>query len=284
MNRRARSTEAPVRVPYHVRAAPGGKGAPSEAAPDRASRYGAASKGSAGASSSSSVPYSYERHTSELSRAIIEYLAPILPTEDEYRTKEGIRRELMRIASKLHPKATLLAFGSMANGFALKNSDMDLCCLVPRDDGEDSAALPSPSELVEQLSELIRQDTDFHVLPLPKARIPIIKISHSATPEMPYDISCDIGFNNQLALENTRLLLSYAMLDPPRLRALVLFIKVWTKRRKLNSPYTGTLSSYGYALLVLFFLIHVKKPAVLPNLQRIPACLLYTSPSPRDRG
>ena len=271
MNRRARSTEAPVRVPYHVRAGPGGKGAPSEAAPDRASRYGAASKGSAGASSSSSVPYSYERHTSELSRAIIEYLAPILPTEDEYRTKEGIRRELMRIASKLHPKATLLAFGSMANGFALKNSDMDLCCLVPRDDGEDSAALPSPSELVEQLSELIRQDTDFHVLPLPKARIPIIKISHSATPEMPYDISCDIGFNNQLALENTRLLLSYAMLNPPRLRALVLFIKVWTKRRKLNSPYTGTLSSYGYALLVLFFLIHVKKPAVLPNLQRIPA-------------
>ena len=115
-----------MRVPYHVRAAPGGKGAPSEAAPDRASRYGAASKGSAGASSSSSVPYSYERHTSELSRAIIEYLAPILPTEDEYRTKEGIRRELMRIASKLHPKATLLAFGSMANGFALKNSDMDL--------------------------------------------------------------------------------------------------------------------------------------------------------------
>ena len=67
------------------------------------------------------MPYSYERHTSELSRAIIEYLAPILPTEDEYRTKEGIRRELMRIASKLHPKATLLAFGSMANGFALKN-------------------------------------------------------------------------------------------------------------------------------------------------------------------
>lgn len=273
MNRRARSTEAPVRVPYQAsaRSVPGSKAGLSEAAQDKASRYGAAPLRSAGASSSSSVPYSYERHTSELSRAIVEYLAPILPTEEEYRIKEGIRRELMRIASKVHPSATLLAFGSMANGFALKNSDMDLCCLMPRDEGKDGATLPSSSELVEQLSELIRQDTDFHVLPLPKARIPIIKISHSATPDMPYDISCDIGFNNQLALENTRLLLSYAMLDPPRLRALVLFIKVWTKRRKLNSPYTGTLSSYGYALLVLFFLIHVKMPPVLPNLQRIPA-------------
>ncbi|MCO5585139.1 hypothetical protein L7F22_039071 [Adiantum nelumboides] len=59
------------------------------------------------------------------------------------------------------------------------------------------------------------------------------------------------------------------MVDPPRLRTLVLFLKVWTKRRKLNSPYTGTLSSYGYTLMMLFFLTHVKRPAVLPNLQRI---------------
>lgn len=113
-------------------------------------------------------------------------------------------------------------------------------------------------------------ETDFQVLPLPKARIPIIKISRRATSEVPCDIACDIGFDNQVALENTRLLLSYAMIDPARLRTLVLFLKVWTKRRKLNSPYTGTLSSYGYTLLVLFYLIHVRRPNVLPNLQRIP--------------
>ena len=47
-------------------------------------------------------------------------------------------------------------------------------------------------------------------------------------------------------------------------------VKVWTKRRKLNSPYTGTLSSYGYTLMMIFFLSQVKRPAVLPNLQRIP--------------
>ena len=40
--------------------------------------------------------------------------------------------------------------------------------------------------------------------------------------------------------------------------------------RKINSPYRGTLSSYGYTLLVLFFLIHIQSPPVLPNLQRIP--------------
>lgn len=145
---------------------------------------------------------------------------------------------------------------------------MDLCCLLQHDAEHEQK---SPSELVEILGELIRQETDFHVLPLPKARIPIIKISRPASGEVPYDIACDIGFDNQLALENTRLLLSYAMVDPPRLRSLVLFFKVWTKRRKLNSPFTGTLSSYGFTLLALFFLIHVKRPPVLPNLQRIPA-------------
>lgn len=145
---------------------------------------------------------------------------------------------------------------------------MDLCCLVPPNKSEEKTR--TSAELVEALSDLIRRETDFHVLPLPQARIPILKISRAKGEAHPYDMACDIGFNNRLALENTRLLLSYAMLDPPRLRSLVLFVKVWTKRRKLNAPFTGTLSSYGYTLMVLFFLIHVKRPPVLPNLQRIP--------------
>ena len=36
-------------------------------------------------------------------------------------------------------------------------------------------------------------------------------------------ISCDIGIENRLAIENTRLLLTYASLDPGRVRTLVLF-------------------------------------------------------------
>jgi len=65
-------------------------------------------------------------------------------------------------------------------------------------------------------------------------------------------------------------------------------VKVWSKRRcvfcqrspiwhplmfhyrKINAPYKGTLSSYGYVLLVIYFLVHVKNPPVLPNLQQMP--------------
>lgn len=130
-------------------------------------------------------------------------------------------------------------------------------------------------------------ETKFRVKPLPHARIPIIKLTLDPSQSLPFGIACDIGFENRLALENTRLLLSYATVDPSRVRPMVLFcerdmvipafeltvtpaVKVWTKRRKINSPYQGTLSSYGYVLLVLYFLIHVKNPAVLPNLQAMP--------------
>ncbi|SJX65068.1 related to caffeine-induced death protein 1 Cid1 [Sporisorium reilianum f. sp. reilianum] len=212
----------------------------------------------------------WERHTTELTNCIVAFLSPILPTEEEYRIKEATRRQLERLANRVSPGAKLLAFGSMANGFALRNSDMDLCCLIGKGPDGQPTTQHTASELVEILGQLIREETDFTVMPLPKARIPIIKINRSPTADLPYEIACDIGFENRLALENTRLLLSYAMVDPPRLRTLVLFLKVWAKRRKLNSPYMGTLSSYGYTLMVLFFLAHVKKPAVLPNLQRVP--------------
>jgi len=58
------------------------------------------------------------------------------------------------------------------------------------------------------------------------------------------------------------------MIDP-RLRIIVLLIKVWAKKRNLNNPYRGTLSSYGYVLLVIHFLSQVVKPPILPNLQQL---------------
>lgn len=65
-------------------------------------------------------------------------------------------------------------------------------------------------------------ETTFQVKMLPRARIPIIKLSLPPTQGSPFGIACDIGFENRLAIENTRLLLTYAMVDP-RLRAMVLF-------------------------------------------------------------
>ena len=87
--------------------------------------------------------------------------------------------------------------------------------------------------------------------------------------EFPKDgvgIQCDINFSNLLALHNSHLLRCYSLCDP-RVRRMALFVKAWSKKRKINSPYHGTLSSYGYVLMVLHYLVNIAQPPVLPNLQ-----------------
>ncbi|KIY65738.1 hypothetical protein CYLTODRAFT_412395 [Cylindrobasidium torrendii FP15055 ss-10] len=179
------------------------------------------------------------RFVAELSQCLFDFVIQLLPTAEEMAVKEDVRKLLERLIRTIEPDSRLLSFGSTANGFSLRNSDMDLCCLI------DSDEKLNASNLVTMLGDLLERG-------------------------LPLGIACDIGFENRLALENTRLLMCYAMIDPTRVRTLVLFLKVWSKRRKINSPYTGTLSSYGYVLLVIYFLVHVKNPPVLPNLQQMP--------------
>ena len=95
---------------------------------------------------------------------------------------------------------------------------------------------------------------------------------HEKHLEFPKDgvgIQCDINFSNQLALHNSTLLRCYSLCDS-RVRPMVLFIKTWAKTRKINSAYESTLSSYGYVLMVLHYLVNVAFPPVLPNLQHFP--------------
>ncbi|KAJ4994142.1 poly rna polymerase cid13 [Stagonosporopsis vannaccii] len=85
-------------------------------------------------------------------------------------------------------------------------------------------------------------------------------------PKSGVGIQCDINFANPLGIHNTHMLRCYSLTDP-RVRPMVLFVKSWAKRRKINSSYSGTLSSYGWVLMVLHYLVNVASPPVCPNLQ-----------------
>ncbi|KAJ3571169.1 hypothetical protein NPX13_g5470 [Xylaria arbuscula] len=87
-------------------------------------------------------------------------------------------------------------------------------------------------------------------------------------PKSGIGVQCDINFSAHLALQNTMLLRCYSSTDH-RVRPLVLFVKHWAKARGINTPYRGTLSSYGYVLMVLHYLINVVEPFVCPNLQEL---------------
>ncbi|GJJ09342.1 hypothetical protein Clacol_003564 [Clathrus columnatus] len=189
--------------------------------------------------------------TTSLSRDLQNFVVQLLPSPDELAVKEDVRKLLERLIRTIEPESRLLSFGSTANGFSLRNSDMDLCCLI------DSARPPLNASDLVTMKEVLRyigvgsrcvlispSETKFQVKTLPHARIPIVKLSLDPSPGFPYGISCDIGFENRLALENTRLLMSYASIDPLRVRTLVIF------RTSLMRALTN--------------------PPVLPNLQQMP--------------
>jgi terminal uridylyltransferase len=87
-------------------------------------------------------------------------------------------------------------------------------------------------------------------------------------PKAGVGVQCDINFSAHLALQNTLLLRCYSHTDP-RVRPMVLFVKYWAKVRGINSGYRGTLSSYGYVLMVLHYLVNIAHPFVCPNLQHL---------------
>lgn len=87
-------------------------------------------------------------------------------------------------------------------------------------------------------------------------------------PKKDIGFQCDINFSAHLGLHNTLLLRCYSLTDS-RVRPMILFIKYWARVRAINTPYRGTLSSYGYVLMVLHYLINIATPFVCPNLQML---------------
>lgn len=88
-------------------------------------------------------------------------------------------------------------------------------------------------------------------------------------PCSPRNIQCDINVNNSLAIENTRLVKLYVDIDE-RVRPLAMIIKYWAKSRLLNDAAGGgTLTSYTWILMVIYFL-QTRDPPILPSLQKLP--------------
>lgn len=85
------------------------------------------------------------------------------------------------------------------------------------------------------------------------ARVPIVKAVHG-----PSGTACDIAVGNELAIHNTELLRLYADFDD-RVKPLIFAVKRWAKARGLGDASQGSLSSYAWVCLVIFFLQQTKE-------------------------
>ncbi|KAK6532255.1 hypothetical protein TWF281_006447 [Arthrobotrys megalospora] len=229
------------------------------------------------------VPLDYKLMT-DYAKSIVESVSP---APEEIAMKNTTLRRITEICSNLVPGSRIIPFGSLVSGFATKGADMDV--IFAHDTLDPQPFSHESSIPVKLANEFLKRG--FEVDLLIRTRVPILKIKTPGSGEprsrpgspsaeevlkedlgeepWPENISCDIGFKAHLGITNSYFFRTYSQCDP-RFREMVLFVKQWSKNRDLNSPYFGTLSSYGYVLMVAHFLINIVQPPVLPNLQLIP--------------
>jgi DNA polymerase sigma len=98
--------------------------------------------------------------------------------------------------------------------------------------------------------------------------IPLIKLEVRGF-GLARSVPVDISWGNSIGIYKTTLLSAYSNVDS-RVRLLVLFIKHWSKMRKLTDTRRGGMGSFAWCLLCIHFLMKVAKPPVVPNLQAMP--------------
>ncbi|KAM6152800.1 terminal uridylyltransferase 7 isoform 2-T2 [Erethizon dorsatum] len=116
---------------------------------------------------------------------------------------------------------------------------------------------------IEELARVLRKHSGLrNILPITTAKVPIVKFFHLRS-----GLEVDISLYNTLALHNTRLLSAYSAIDL-RVKYLCYTMKVFTKMCDIGDASRGSLSSYAYTLMVLYFL-QQRSPPVIPVLQEI---------------
>ncbi|CAL8255321.1 unnamed protein product [Merluccius merluccius] len=183
------------------------------------------------------------------------------PSLIEQQKREQILVGLERfIRKEYNDKAQLCLFGSSKNGFGFRDSDLDICMTL---EGHDTAEKLNCKEIIEGLAKVLKKHTGLkNILPITTAKVPIVKFEHRQS-----GLEGDISLYNTLAQHNTRMLATYAAIDP-RVQFLGYTMKVFAKRCDIGDASRGSLSSYAYILMVLYFL-QQRQPPVIPVLQEI---------------
>ncbi|KAM9359903.1 terminal uridylyltransferase 7 [Symphorus nematophorus] len=182
------------------------------------------------------------------------------PDELEVGVREHILQDLETFVRRQFAGARLQLFGSSKNGFGFRQSDLDICMVL---EGQETIDDVDCITIIESLARLLKKHQGLkNILPITTAKVPIVKFYHVRT-----GLEGDISLYNTLALHNTHLLASYAAIDR-RVKILCYVMKVFAKMCDIGDASRGSLSSYAYTLMVLFFL-QQRNPPVIPVLQEI---------------
>lgn len=172
---------------------------------------------------------------------------------------EKCLRAIKKAAKEHLRNGRAAAFGSLANGFGIFNSDLDVVVQESAPVGA-TEAHDSVVVLKKIRKALLRTGAFNIVASIWHARVPVLKLRFQD------ELDVDISANNTAALRNTRLLAAYANLGA-EVQGLGVAVKLWARENNLCGAGCHRLSSYALLLMVIYFL-QVSGPDPVPCLQR----------------
>ncbi|XP_035229063.1 terminal uridylyltransferase 7-like [Stegodyphus dumicola] len=193
----------------------------------------------------------------KVDRVLLEVYENYILPEKKIVQRKAFVQNLEVYVKKVFRYAQLTLFGSSANGFGFKASDLDICMILKNRRKENT----SPRQILMILRNHLRRNKEFkNILVVWRAQIPIIKFYC-----IPSRFRCEISLYNILAVHNSVLLHTYSLLDD-RCKILGCALKLLAKKASIAETVSRTLSSYSYILMVIHYLQQVKPP-VLPVLR-----------------
>ncbi|KAH9362805.1 hypothetical protein HPB48_015232 [Haemaphysalis longicornis] len=174
--------------------------------------------------------------------------------------RQDVLHKLQSLIRESHKDAKMTLYGSSCNGFGLARCDLDICLTFnSSEDGKDISHV----RMIKYLAKKFHKHPELdEVIAITNAKVPIVKLFH-----VPSGLEADISLYNRLAQQNTRLLKTYSSIDN-RVRELGYTIKRFAKTCDICDASRGSLSSYAYILMTLYYL-QQRKPPVIPVLQEL---------------
>ena len=115
-------------------------------------------------------------------------------------------------------------------------------------------------KLAHTLARHLKQQGYTHVVPIGRARVPLVKCGDPRRP----GVGIDITFDQRLAVHRNHLL-RQCIRAQPLFRPLAILVKAWAREANVNDAKCGTLCSYGHVLTVMHYL-QAGDPPLLPDL------------------
>ncbi|KAG1666723.1 Poly(A) RNA polymerase gld-2 A [Nymphon striatum] len=206
-----------------------------------------------------SHPPSKYKHGEKLSADIWQNYLDHKQSDELYCKKMMLWNQLYCLLQKYYPYCGLYVVGSTMTGLGSSSSDVDMCLMLSNDEINQQSEV---TLILRYISKIIKSKHIKKSLVIP-AKVPILNFYDSQS-----RCSVDLNINNAVGIRNTQLLKCYADCDW-RVRPLVLIIKSWAQKHRINDARAHTLSSYSIVLMVIHFLQCGVKPYVLPCLQHL---------------